>query len=299
VLSSQCEKNFFLFLKIILYVSLLFLLNVPVHSGKGDYGGIWTETLNFEHQGIRTGHKGTLFHLDGTTPFDIDEYHRKILKDRVDKTMKVTGRDPNVVVASLTLVMQFGDHFEACAQLLAEKKDFLAFVSGSVPGNFSDQKEFEIIQASDGYNPLSLLQAFEERFRAASQPSETGAVAAASAVATVVPSRTVSPFLLEVQQQCVQWRGKQQSQVVKATSSLQALLAGGADSVYTLSTQVQSVFRETERTANSGFGSSVDSEQYLLAHLNKKRESHLSSPKRNIVYQFEKLLEKYKAEKLR
>lgn len=295
------------FFKRILFAILLVLLNFPAHAGKGDYGGVWSDTLNFSCGVIRTGATGTVRQIDGT-PFDIDNYHRTALKERAEKVRRVTGQDPNVVVASLTVIMRCGDDFEVYSEFLKEeKKDFLAFVSGSVAGNFSPQREYDIIQASEKYKPLALLRTFEERFKRPSQPMSVADATSAVVTAAAAPSgpSTLPALgirehkLPELQQQYTRWQDKQRSQLEDAKRSLGGLLAEDTDSVYSLSAKVHRVFKEVERRANSGFGSSVDSEQYLLSYLNQEKLVLASPPKRLIVYQLEKLLRSYKAEKLK
>ena len=80
--------NYCKYLKKVWFVIPLSFINYPAYAGKGDFGCIWSDVLNFTHATLQvnTGPKGNLKYINGED-FDIDNIHKE-LKKTASKTSK-------------------------------------------------------------------------------------------------------------------------------------------------------------------------------------------------------------------
>jgi hypothetical protein len=266
-------------LKKISLVTLLSLLSFPAYSGKGDFGGIWSDTLNFTSSTlkVKTGPKGNLKTIDGKNFVDVDKIH-KDLKASVDNVMKVTGPDHNIVVAGLTVIIRHPDGaLEGYYETLQEEKQPLAFISGTVEKGYLSQN-YKIIGPSKKHQPPLLLENFAYRIKNEDSP------------VIKINKDVLSKY-------CESWTQAQNNQLEDSKKILaKEVVSTEHKSLYSLANSIKNLLDEEERKANAGFGSAVDSEQYLLSYLRAIGNTIQETP--NAVFRFRNLFPNYRFEKL-
>ncbi|MDP2194087.1 MAG: hypothetical protein Q8K36_06145 [Alphaproteobacteria bacterium] len=284
-------------------IFLYFLALVSPLSGMiGEFGGVFVDTLNFSHQGLsrsgstidfRTGRTGNVHYIDGNN-FDLDAIHAQLQQSTDDARKDVlgTGSDaPNAVMAGLTLVIQCGEKVEAFYQPLAE-----VFRSGSVERIYQNKKK-TVIGPSEKYQPIELLQNFGERLQTDG-------------------SKIIGKDRVKI---CYQdWKNAQQKILQEALGQQETALRGALErtqalslsqsgavevsvpSVYSVAKILDDIRDQATKVTNENFGSSIDSEQYLLAYLAEKLEaiSPTETPKSKLLEKYGRLLTDYKADKL-
>src|SRR3990170_7801589 len=165
---------------LILYFCIQFLsLATAVVYGYGEYGFVWSSTLNFYHPDLklRTNNNFRLYvdlkdeklldikSLKGKE-FDIDGLHMalgKLVSD--DKLVRNVGKGHNLVVGGITLLLKRDDGYEAFFKVLRGRDGKpLVFVSGSTEKQEA-KGEYECISASEQYDPGSLFIDFHYRMK--------------------------------------------------------------------------------------------------------------------------------------
>ena len=261
---------------------LYILISFSPAYGVGEYGGVWSDTLNFTHHTLklRTGANGniTVLSEDGKTEnlFDVNQVHRN-LQQHV-KDLKHTTGEHNVVVVGLTLVVKLGeDRYQAFYQLLNDEKGLpIAFVSGSVPRSFSNKK-YTFVRASDEFKPTDLLESFEDRLRGITEQQ-------------LLPEEIGSYVQI--------WRKNLQEPLEKAKSQIHGLLKAPYPSVLELDDAIKPALIEACQQSNERFGSSTDSEQFFLQLLSRDTKPMDSQPLPRLVHECRKLRGAYHSQKL-
>lgn len=225
-------------------------------SAFGNYGATWSQTLNFydENSGIKTGPYGNVIKYDikneklDEKNYDIHLIHT-VLHNDAEKIRKIYP-DKNIVFVNFTCIVKVGDSFIAYDTPLKEGELKIAFVNGSNDKNdkLSDiiicegGIKFRSISASSlGYNATDLSEAFNNRIKEECN----------------IKGRK------QVIECCNSWQRRQKAfyqnfNDLKDSLSLEKLM----DELSATHTNMQ-----------NNFGSTIDSEQFLIKHLTIKSTS--------------------------
>ena len=253
-------------------------INLPIYA-VGELGGYWVETLNFSHRiGLKSGARGNVKSIEGKD-YDVDEIHADLEKEAKKRT-ETTGVSHNVVVAGFSLIMKIADdRYESIYVPLKETNSTLAFVSGAVGRNYSQQGT-TFIGASDHFVPQKLLENFRRRiedFGGSFRPLNHGFIAGYHE----------------------EWMKAQDDALTESKASIAQLATEPHESIYSFHKAIESAIDLKINEANKGFGSAIDSEQFLLHYFDKPEKGLESTETTNLAIKHNALLGKYKTEKLK
>ena len=255
-------------------------IGLSAYAG-GEFGGVWVETLNFSHRGIgiKTGSHGNVRSIEGK-PFDIDAIHEELMKEN-KRVIASTGKSHNVVVAGFSLLMRDTDgNCEAFYIPLKEGNSTLAFISGIVEKEYS-QRNTTFIGASEEFIPQNLLQKFAERLNHQSEDFPPLNHVAASTYYE-------------------EWKNAQKTLLWGAIAKLgQLAIDESHESIYTYERAIKQALDDKINATNKSFGSSIDSEQFLLSYFEKPLQMFEGSQVPTVYVKYNDLVGKYRTEKLR
>jgi hypothetical protein len=253
-------------------------INLPIHA-VGELGGVWVDTLNFSHSiGLKSGVRGNVKSVEGKN-YDVDEIHADLEKEAKKRT-ETTGVSHNVVVAGFSLIMKIADdRYESIYVPLKETNSTMAFVSGAVGRNYSQQGT-TFIGASDHFVPQKLLENFRRRigdFGGSFRPLNHG-------------------FIEGYHEE---WMKAQDDALTESKASIAQLATEPHESIYSFHKAIESAIDLKINEANKGFGSAIDSEQFLLHYFDKPEKGLGGTETTNLANKHSNLLGKYKTEKLK
>ncbi|MCI5057790.1 MAG: hypothetical protein MRY83_16865 [Flavobacteriales bacterium] len=260
-------------------ISLFFLcINLPIHA-VGELGGVWVDTLNFSHSiGLKSGIRGNIKSVEGKN-YDVDEIHVELEKE-AKKVAKATGTSHNVVVAGFSLIMKIADdRYEFIYVPLKETNSTMAFVSGAVGRSYSQQGT-TFIGASDSFVPQKLLENFGQRigdFGGSFRPLNHDSIA----------------------RYYEEWIKAQSEALTESKASVVQLATEPHESIYSFYKAIENAIDLKINEANKGFGSAIDSEQFLLHYFDKPEKGLGGTETTNLAIKHNALLGKYKTEKLK
>lgn len=235
------------------------ILNFPLKAA-GEFGGVFVDNLNFTHKvrvrsasddvEIKTGSEGNVLCTDGK-PFDINAIHTQLHQSTEKARREVLGAGsdaPNAVMAGLTLIIRFGDRFEAFYQQMPE-----VFRSGSVETPYNN-KQITVIGPSAKYQPIGLLQKFKGRLN---DDGQTPAISGRDKVAELYKSwenkqKDVLRETLSHQQKVLQETLDQTSQLLETINSADSALALPA--VFSVAEKLDEIRKNATKTAGENFG---------------------------------------------
>jgi hypothetical protein len=262
----------------IIFLFFFLCINLPVYA-VGELGGYWVETLNFSHKiGLKSGVRGNVKSIEGKN-YDVDEIHADLEKE-AKKAAKATGMSHNVVVAGFSLIMKIAeDRYESIYVPLKETNSTMAFVSGAVGRSYSQQGT-TFIGASDYFVPQKLLENFGRRIGdvgGSFRPLNHGIIA----------------------RYHEEWMKAQGEALAASKASIAQLATESHESIYSFHKAIESAIDLKVNEANKGFGSAIDSEQYLLHYFDTPEKGLGGTETTNLALKHNALLGKYKTEKLK
>jgi hypothetical protein len=281
--------------KIVFLFSYLFLVSSTYSTD--DFGGRWSETLNFTHQhlNMKTDPQGNVTILTDnlkSEPLDVETIHTNLAK-LANEVTGITGESHNIVIAGLSIIFKVGDNYEAIYSHFEEVgSKIIAFISGSVEKKGQKSKKFTFIGPSEAHPPEKLLRKFKERLEKNTE-KEKGKAEAES---------EETNFSSELSTSCIKnyynkWTEDKQKVLLETKENLSKSLSQESDLtlLYVLKAQIN----EAIKNNNSVYGSSIDSEQFLLNYLEQEEDSLTDDDfKSNICTKYLSLMAKYKIEKL-
>ena len=223
--------------------------------------GKWTEELEFVYEThghkIRTGEHGNVALIEqvgqsvpSSKKFSVAAIHTELMEK--SRTIAGEASPSNIVTAGLTVIVKYGQRFEACYKNLSEETKHAAFLSGGTESTLKS-KVFTVIGSSKDYPPGELSNRFDERLL--------------KNISKLDPSP-----IIECQ---TTWK-----EGVKQTwKTVQAGLQRVSDSINPDDPDAKKKFESHYTQEINGplgtttnFGSAIDSEQFLLKYLTKKED---------------------------
>ncbi|HBY55888.1 MAG TPA: hypothetical protein DEG23_03640, partial [Coxiellaceae bacterium] len=265
---------------LILYFCIQFLsLATAVVYGYGEYGFVWSSTLNFYHPDLklRTNNNVRLYvdlkdeklldikSLKGKE-FDIDGLHMalgKLVSD--DKLVRNVGKGHNLVVGGITLLLKMDDGYEAFFKVLRDRyAKPLVFISGSTEKQEA-KGDYECISASEQYDPGSLFIDFYDRMKLVHGQGRTE------------PRDVIAKINLA----CDEYKFGAYGRVAADLTASFSRELGASETKSPF--EIRRIFHGQLERAMVGYGSEcnapfIDSEQYLLNYLEKFPEEPGDKP---------------------